>query len=48
MKHDLCSVCFSVKYFLENDFGIFRCLVRAKIIVNKNYFQFDRKSLFNF
>jgi hypothetical protein len=44
----LCSVCFGVKCFLKNYFGIFRRLVGAKIIVSENYFQFDRKSLFNF
>jgi hypothetical protein len=27
---------------------IFRCLVQPKMMVNENYFQFDRKSLFNF
>jgi len=26
----LCSVCFSVKYFLENIFCIFRCLVESE------------------
>jgi hypothetical protein len=29
-------------------FDIFWCLMRAKIIVNKNNFQFDRISLFTF
>jgi hypothetical protein len=29
------SVCFDVKWFLENDFGIFRCLVGAKIMINR-------------
>jgi hypothetical protein len=41
-------VCFGVKSFLKNVFSIFRCLVGEKIMVNKNYFQFDSKSLFNF
>jgi hypothetical protein len=44
----LCSICFGVRCFLKNIFSIFQCLVAAKIIVNKNNFQFDRKSLFNF
>jgi hypothetical protein len=43
----LCSVCFDVKYFSENVFGIFWCLVGAKIMVNRNHFLFNRKSLFN-
>jgi len=45
---NLCSVCFGVKWFLENDFGILRCLVGAKIMVNENHFRFDHKSFFNF
>jgi hypothetical protein len=38
----------SVKYFLENIFCIFRCLVQQKMMVSKNHFQFNRKNLFNF
>jgi hypothetical protein len=30
----LCFVCFGLKWFLKNNFGIFQCLVGAKIIVN--------------
>jgi hypothetical protein len=33
---------------MENDFGILRCLVGAKIMVNENHFQFDGKNFFNF
>jgi hypothetical protein len=39
---------FGVKWFLENNFGILRCLVGAKIMVNENHFRFDRKTFFNF
>jgi len=42
------SVCFGVKYFLKNVFGILRCLVGAKIIINENHFQFDHKYFFQF
>jgi hypothetical protein len=44
----LCFVCFGVKCFLKNIFGIFWCLVGTKIMVNENHFQFDRKIFFNF
>jgi hypothetical protein len=33
---------------MENDFGILRCLVGAKIMVNENHFRFDHKTFFNF
>jgi hypothetical protein len=39
---------FWYKIFFEKYFGIFECLVRAKIMINENYFQFDHKSIFNF
>jgi hypothetical protein len=44
----LCFVCYIEKCLLKNVLGIFRCLVEAKIMINENHFQFDRKSSFNF
>jgi hypothetical protein len=37
-----------VSFMLRFDFGILRCLVGARIMVNENHFRFDRKSFFNF
>jgi hypothetical protein len=48
LNNHLYYICFGVKYFLKNVFGILKCLVGVKIIVNGNHFQFDRKSFFNF
>jgi hypothetical protein len=45
---NLCSVCFGVKWFLENDFGILWCLVGVKMMVNEKHFWFDYKTFFNF
>jgi hypothetical protein len=44
----LCSFCFGVKWFMENDFGIFRCLVEAKIIVNRKMISVWPKMLSKF
>jgi hypothetical protein len=38
------SIYFCEKCFLKNVFGILRYLVGAKIMINENHFQFDRKS----
>jgi len=47
-KYTLMLRLFQRKMFSEKDFGIFWYLVGAKIMVNKNHFQFNRKSFFNF
>jgi hypothetical protein len=39
---------FRYKMFFEKCFRYFQCFIGAKIIVNRNNFQFGRKSLFNF
>ncbi len=39
------SVCFTIKYFLENIFNICGCLFRCKILVKLKIVSVDRKML---